>query len=72
MGRLFFILLILGFFVFVFFKSDTMEVTYTKTTNEANIENANTHYSLHWDRFFDYLKKLPREFEGKAKSLLDK
>ena len=72
MGKLFFILLILGLFVLVFFKSDTLEVKYTTTTDETNIEYANTHYRLHWERFFDYLQDLPREFEGKAKSLLVK
>ncbi len=72
MGRLFFILLILGFFVFVFFKSDTLEVTYTTTRDEVNIEYVRAKYRLHWERFFDYLQDLPREFEGKAKSLLVK
>ena len=72
MGRWFFILLILSFFVFVFFKSNTLELTYTKTTDEVDVEYARTNTKLHWDRFFDYLQNLPREFEGKAKSLLGK
>ncbi len=72
MGRLFFILLILGFFVFVFFKSDTLETTHTTTGDEANIEYARTNYKLHWERFFDYIKDLPRELQDKAKSILGK
>ena len=72
MGRLFFVLLILSFLVLVFFQSNTMEVTYTTTTDETNIEYSNAHYSLHWDRFVDYLGKLPRELEGKVRSVLGK
>ncbi len=72
MGKLFFILLILSLLVLVFFKSDTLEVKYTTTTDETNIEYSNAHYRLHWDRFFDYLETMPRELESKAKSLMGK
>ncbi len=70
MGRWFFVLLILGFLVFVFFKSDTLETTYATTRDELNIEYSRTSYKLRWERFFDYLKDLPRELQDKAKSLL--
>ena len=72
MSRFFFILLIISFFAFVFFKSDTLETIYTTATNEVDVEYVSTRYKLRWDRFFDYLQNLPHEFKGKAKSLLGK
>ena len=42
MGRWLFILLILGFFTFVFFKSNTLELTYTKTMDEGDGEDGRT------------------------------
>ncbi len=70
MGRWWFILLAGGFLTYVFFASDTLETHTSKRTNEVSVEFSSTSYSLRWDRFFDYLKRLPAELEYKVRNLL--
>ncbi|GEM_PF-992038 len=69
MGRWLFLLLLLGGFLYVFFRSDTLETNATKRMNEVNIEYSSTSYLLHWDRFFDYLKDLSRQVENEIGNL---
>ena len=57
-------LLLLAAFIYVFIQSGTLEVRMVTTLEiQGGVQIGETHhreYSLHWDRFFGYLKDLPR------------
>ncbi len=59
------ILVIIALFVFIFIRSKTLEVRDVVTENEQKgVEISESHqreYSLHWDRFFRYLKEIPEK-----------
>ncbi len=58
------LLLLLAAFIYVFIQSGTLEVRMVTTPEiQGGVRIGETHhreYSLHWDRFFDYLRGLPR------------
>ncbi len=58
-----FILLLLVTFIFVFVDSGTLEVRMVTTPRiQGGVQIAEDHhreYTLHWDRFFNYLKNIP-------------
>ncbi len=57
------ILLLLAAFIYVFVQSGTLEVRMVTTPRiQGGVQIAEDHhreYTLHWDRFFRYLKSLP-------------
>jgi len=57
------ILILLGFFIFVFIQSKTLEIREVVQTEKSGkfstIESHSDRVSLHWDRFLGYLKDLP-------------
>lgn len=55
------LLILILLFVFVFFKSNTLEVHHKK---EGSGEYYAKEYTLHWDRFFNYIKNIPNSVRG--------
>ena len=47
-------------FIFVFVKSKTWD-SYTLNEDRGGTQYASTVQSFHWERFFDYLQKIPDE-----------
>ena len=56
-------LLLVAAFIYVFVRSGTLEVRVVTTPRiQGGVQIAEDHnreYTLHWDRFFGYLKSLP-------------
>jgi hypothetical protein len=48
-------------FVFVFFKSNALEVHHEEDGKGGYYT---TEYTLHWDRFFNYIKNIPNAVRG--------
>lgn len=59
------ILIIIALFVFIFIQSKTLEIRDTaKSKTELGVRISETHsqkYSLHGDRFIQYIKDIPRK-----------
>ncbi len=59
------VLLLVAAFIYVFVQSGTLEVRMVTTPRTQGgvliAEDHHREYTLHWDRFFAYLKSLPRQ-----------
>ena len=59
------VLLIIAVFFFIFVQSKTLEVRQTvqdKTTLGVHVSRThNRKYVLHWDRFLQYIKDIPKK-----------
>ena len=53
---------------FIFFRSDTLEVS-TEKEYKGDVEYFITRYSMHWDRFFEYLKNIPQKLFAAAEGI---
>ena len=57
------ILIIIALFIFIFIQSKTLEIrksTDNKSTAGVHISDTQSWaFSLHWDRFFQYVKDIP-------------
>lgn len=59
------ILIIIALFIFIFIRSNTLEIkVVTKSTirDGVHVSDATSReYSLHWDRFFGYIRNIPQK-----------
>lgn len=60
MKILFYLSIAIFLFLFVFFKSNTWQIT-QKVEQTEGYEYYVTEHSIHWERFFNYIKNIPRE-----------
>jgi len=60
MKKIFYLVVVLFLFLFVFFKSNTWQ-TYKTIETKRGLEVMSYTHRLHWDRFLDYIKNIPRE-----------
>ena len=68
MSKFVFWIIVFFLFLFIFFKSNTWEVTNTVEERFImeghSIEYNVAKHSLHWDRFLDYIKNIPSEIKS--------
>ena len=58
MKKLVFLIIIVFLFIVIFIKSNTWEIS-VETENREDNEYLVTKHSIHWDRFFNYVKDIP-------------
>ena len=60
MKKIVFLIIIVFLFIVIFIKSNTWEIS-VETENREGMEYLVTKHSIHWDRFFNYVKDIPRK-----------
>jgi len=60
MKKIILLIIVLSLFMFIFIKSNTWQIRSIKES-KAGVEYKRTKHSLHWDRFFNYIKRLPKK-----------
>jgi len=58
MKKIFFLFIVFGLFVFIFFESNAWQ-SYQETETRRNVDYVITKHEIRWDKFFNYIKAIP-------------